>query len=124
MRTATIPTPLGEVVCVEVPEDANELFINKVGCIRYQHGFHNGWSASIEPTELGFYATKDNCTILGTITRGEVQFDCSGLVSVTRIESEHQNYKEVCDQALLSLLSKYGVVTEDKKIVVVLKLKQ
>ena len=51
----------------EVPEDSTGFFVNKVGCIRYQHN-KNRESSPILPEQLGFYATDDNCKIIGTLS--------------------------------------------------------
>jgi len=43
-------------------DDANDFYINDVGCIRYCHDSGRQNSAII-PEKLGFYATKDNCLV-------------------------------------------------------------
>lgn len=60
---------------VEVSEDATQFEINKAGCIRY---FHNNGNENtpILPDEIGFYATSENCKILGKYhTKGEIDFE-------------------------------------------------
>lgn len=77
-------TPLNTdntLLAVEVPEDAKDFFVNNVGCIRYTHN-QDRQSSCIEPQQLKFYAEKDNCKILGTVAKGEVDFDCEGLVKI------------------------------------------
>lgn len=51
-------------ILVEVPNDATDIFINNVGCIRYSHN-QGRESTAIEPVQIGHYLEKDKHQIVG-----------------------------------------------------------
>ena len=56
------------LVIINIPVDVSELFINNVGCLKYT--FNKGRESScIEPMQLGFYPTKENTLVVGTVTK-------------------------------------------------------
>jgi hypothetical protein len=49
---------------VKVPAEATEIFINKVGCLRYSYN-QGRQSTVIEPMEIGVYLENDKDMIVG-----------------------------------------------------------
>jgi len=57
-------------ILVKVPNEATEIFINNVGCLRYSHN-QGRESSVIEPIQIGYYLEKDKHEIVGESSMNE-----------------------------------------------------